>query len=60
MTRARSCVQAAGEHLVCSYNLIENAEMAQMFGMEGRHFNDRQRTYGQDVLFADGSGSQFA
>ena len=44
----------AGDHMTYSYNLVENADLAHMFGLEGRHYHDRERAcYGQDVLITE-------
>ena len=44
----------AGDHMTYSYNLVENNDLAHMFGLEGRHYHDRERAcYGQDVLIAE-------
>ena len=44
----------AGDHMTYSYNLVENADLAHMFGLDGRHYHDRERAcYGQDVLITE-------
>ena len=44
----------AGDHMTYSYNLVENNDLAHMFGLEGRHYHDRERAcYGPDVRIAE-------
>ena len=49
--------KAAGEQFVSSYNLVENPEYSHMFGLEGRHFNERRHAcFGQAILLEGDDG----